>query len=163
MSNLFSHAHEPDYVSIHEHEDFDESVVLDVPVDQAFDGFTDGVHLWWPVAEQSISGEGSHVAFLRDHVVEETEDGEEILWADVMEWESGEFIQLHWILGQEQYGSADVEIHFEAAGAGQTQVRVVTEKMPQHHVQGDDDVFICDWSLILSRYARFMGGALKLD
>lgn len=162
MSNLFSHAHEPDYVAPQESQEFDESVILEVPADQAFDGFTDAVHLWWPVAEQSVFGEGSHVAILRDHLVEESDEGEEIIWADVLEWDSPEFVRLHWTLGQAKNGTSDVDIHFEDAGEGRTRVRILTEGSTQPIEDGDDD-FVCDWSLILSRYARFMGGALKLD
>ncbi|MFC8304947.1 hypothetical protein ACFUCV_14940 [Specibacter sp. NPDC057265] len=162
MPNLFSHAHEPDYVSPTEHAEFDGSVILTVPVDQAFDGFTDGMHLWWPVSEQSMFGAESHVALLRDHVVEESDEGQEVVWADITEWQLGEFIRLHWVLGQEQYGSVDVDIHFEALHDGQTRVRVITEQNTQRQDQ-EEDVFICDWPLILSRYARFMGGVLKLD
>ena len=162
MSNLFSHAHEPDYVLAQETKDVEVSVILGVPTDQAFDGFTDGVHLWWPVAEQSIFGEGSHVAVLRDHLVEEADDGEEVVWAEVVEWDAGEFLRLHWVLGHEQNGSADIDVHFEVVGDSQTRVRVITEPI----TQGTEQVgktFICDWSLILARYTRFMGGALRLD
>lgn len=162
MPNLFSHVHEPDYVAVQKSSVFDDSVVLGVPPNQAFDGFTDGIHLWWPVDGQSVFGEDSHVAVLREHLVEEADDGEEIVWADVVEWETGEFIRLHWTLGQEQFGSADVDIHFMAEEESQTRVRVVTEQAVKSPGD-DDDLFTCDWALILSRYARFMGGALKLD
>lgn len=162
MSNLFSHAHEPDYVAPQEPEEFEESVILGVPANEAFDGFTDGIHLWWPVAEQSVAGEDSHIAILRDHLVEEADDGEEIIWADVAEWESPEFLRLHWILGQAQHGTSEVDIHFEDVGEGRTRVRILAVR-PIPSADGADDDFVCDWSLILSRYARYMGGALKLD
>ncbi|MEO8222670.1 MAG: SRPBCC domain-containing protein [Specibacter sp.] len=162
MPNLFSHAHEPDYVSPRAAESFEESVVIDVPVDQAFDGFTDAVHLWWPVAEQSVVGHGSHVAILRDHLVEESDDGEEIVWADVQEWESPSFIKLHWTLGQEQFGTSEIEIHFEPVDEGMTRVRINYEQVSGLEATSDG-VFVCDWPLICSRYARFMGGAVKLD
>ncbi|MHA7304526.1 SRPBCC domain-containing protein [Arthrobacter sp. TMN-49] len=162
MPNLFSHAHEPDYVSPRAAETFEQSVVIDVPGDQAFDGFTDAVHLWWPVGEQSVFGDGSHVAILRDHLVEEADDGEEIVWADVEEWESPGFIKLQWTLGQEQFGSSEIEIRFESVDGGMTRVRIDYQQVSGQD-SASDGVFVCDWPLILSRYARFMGGAVKLD
>lgn len=162
MFNLFSHAHEPDYVLAQEAKGIEVSVILDVPTDQAFDGFTDGVHLWWPVAEQSIFGEGSHVAVLRDQLVEEAADGEEVVWAEVVEWDAGEFLRFHWVLGHEQNGFVDVDVYFKAVGDSQTRVRVATEPITQSTEQVGE-TFICDWSLILARYTRFMGGALRLD
>ena len=162
MSNLFSHAHEPDYVWPSTSKAAEDTFVLDIPVDQAFDGFTDAVHLWWPVEDQSVFGAGSHVAVLRDHLVEESEDGEDIIWADVQEWESPRFIKFHWTLGQEQHGTSDVEIHFDPVEDGMTRVRISYEQVSAD-ADGSDGSFICDWSLILARYARFMGGALKLD
>ncbi|MFQ4149875.1 SRPBCC domain-containing protein [Arthrobacter sp. LAPM80] len=162
MPSLFSHAHEPDYVAPRTSEATESSVVLDVPIDQAFDGFTDAVHLWWPVAEQSVFGDGSHAALLRDHLVEEAEDGEEMVWADVLEWESPEFIKLHWTLGQDLHGGSDVEIHFEPVENGMTRVRVGFLRVDASD-DASDESFVCDWPLILSRYARFMGGASKLD
>lgn len=162
MPNLFSHAHEPDYVSPRAAESFEESVVIDVPADQAFDGFTDAIHLWWPVSEQSVFGEGSTVAILRDHLVEESFDGDEVVWADVQEWESPSFIKLQWTLGQEKLGTAEIEINFEPVDGGLTRVRIEYQQVSG--LESDSDgAFVCDWPLICSRYARFMGGAVKLD
>ncbi|ALV44834.1 hypothetical protein MB46_04235 [Arthrobacter alpinus] len=162
MQNLFSHTHEPDYVSPLDAKPYEDSVVIDVPQDQAFDGFTDAVHLWWPVAELSVFGEGSHVAILRDHLVEESEDGDEMVWAEIQEWDSPGFIRLHWTLGSEELGTSDVEIHFDVADGGLTRVTIRCERALSSE-SDSDNVFICDWALILARYARFMGGAAKLD
>lgn len=162
MHNLFSHAHEPDYVSPPSLVPYEGTVVIDVPEHQAFDGFTDAIHLWWPVSELSVFGEGSHVAILRDHLVEESEDGDEIVWAEVQEWDSPEFIRFHWTLGQEEFGTSDVDVRFEAVEGGMTRVSISCERALSAE-SDSDNVFVCDWSLILARYARFMGGAAKLD
>lgn len=162
MASLFSHAHEPDYVAPQASAVAHLSAVIDVPLDHAFDGFTDGIHLWWPVAEQSVFGEGSHIAILRDHLVEESEDGDEVIWADVVEWEAPQQIKLHWVLGQQQDGGSDVEIHFETVEGGASRVSVRYEQCSGETYDSGDS-FTCDWSLIFSRYARFMGGALQLD
>ena len=162
MHNLFSHAHEPDYVAPREAQKFEQSVVVDVPADQAFDGFADSIHLWWPVAEQSVFGDGGHVAILRDHLVEESEDGEELVWADVQEWDSPALMSFHWILGGESLGANDVDVRFGPANGTMTRVTISCEQVLD--TESDlDNVFVCDWSLILSRYARFMGGAVELD
>lgn len=162
MHNLFSHAHEPDYVVTGETEQLEDFVLIDVPMDQAFDGFTDGVHLWWPVSEQSVFGEGSHVALLRDHLVEESVEGEEVVLAEISDWDSPNHLALQWVLGSDPQHHPEVDISFELADGGMTKVSVTYD-----HESGaesaEDGSFSCDWSLILSRYARFMGGAVQLD
>jgi hypothetical protein len=114
------------------------------------------------VDQQSVFGAGSHVAVLRDHLVEESEDGEELLWADIQEWKSPEFIRLHWTLGQDELGSSDVDIRFNTANGGMTRIRISCEQASGPE-RGPDSAFVCDWSLILARYVRFMGGAVPLD
>ncbi|MFB9164161.1 hypothetical protein [Arthrobacter psychrochitiniphilus] len=162
MQNLFSHVHEPDYVSLQPTEEAALEVVIGVPSDEAFDGFTDGIHLWWPVAEQSVFGESSHVAMLRDHLVEESLEGEEIILADIESWESPTHLSLVWAFGNESVEEREVDISFDLVEGGMTRVKATF-----HTLQGLDSLgegeFFCDWSLILSRYARFMGGAVQLD
>lgn len=162
MQNLFSHAHEPDYISPRESEHFEQSVVVDVPDMHAFDGFVDSIHLWWPVVDQSVFGDGSHVSLLSDYLVEDSEDDEEAIWADVVELNAPTLLSLHWTLGEETLGSHDVDMKFESVHGTMTRVTISWEQNPG--LQSDSDkVFICDWPLILARYARFMGGAVPLD
>lgn len=162
MHNLFSHTHEPDYISPRDAEQFEQSVVVDVPDMQAFDGFADSIHLWWPVAEQSVFGDGSHVALLSDHLVEGSEDDEEVVWADIVELNAPTLISFHWTLGEETLGSHDVDVKFESVHGTMTRVTISWEQTPDQH-SDSGNVFVCDWSLILSRYARFMGGVVQLD
>jgi hypothetical protein len=161
-NNLFSHSPDPDYVAIVETERRLESVVLGVPVEHAFDGFTDGAHLWWPVDTESTFGEGSHVAFLRDHLVEESLDGDELIWADVADWASPSLIKLEWTLGVDPQSTLDVEIRFDEVSAETCRVSIEFDHS-EAPVDDGRGGFHCDWSLIVSRYARFMGGAVGLD
>ncbi|MBP2415078.1 hypothetical protein JOF48_003877 [Arthrobacter stackebrandtii] len=162
MQNLFSHAHEPDYVAPLESEQRELDVLLDVPLDQAFDGFTDAIHLWWPVDDQSVFGEGSHVALLRDHLVEESLDGDEVVWADIADWQAPAHLGLRWILDGGAGEGPEVEVSFSTVDGGLTRVSVGYEQVEDAESVGEGS-FACDWPLILSRYARFMGGAVSLD
>lgn len=161
MSDIFSHASEPDYVEAKEIGNRrSESLVIGTTVVHAFDGFTDAVHLWWPVGTESSFGEGSHVAFLRDHLVEESEDGEEVIWADIVDWQSPTRIQLEWTLGQESHAPLDVEIRFDPETDSSCRVTIAFDQIQDvQSISGFD----CDWPLILARFARFMGGTLSLD
>ncbi|MCU6482751.1 hypothetical protein [Arthrobacter sp. A2-55] len=158
MSSIFSHAPEPDYVSPAEATWQVISEVVGTDAVHAFDGFTDAVHLWWPVSEQSEFGEGSHVAFLRDNFVEEGEDGDELAWADIVEWESPTLLRLDWRVADAPLSSSEVEVRFEDVVDGACRISIGFEAMT-----AGDSHLVCDWPLILSRYARFMGGALRLD
>jgi len=161
MSDIFSHAPEPDYVVAAEGTSRrSESMVVATSAVHAFDGFTDAVHLWWPVESESSFGEGSHVAFLRDHLVEESEDGEEVVWADIVDWQSPTRIKLEWTLGHDSQEPLDIEISFDPESDSSCRVTI---EFDDNSVAVAASGFDCDWPLILSRYARFMGGTPSLD
>ena len=88
--SLFSHAaEEPQPSKVLEPITFE--VTVPHPPEQAFEGFTDLIHLWWPVDTHSILGDGSHVEF-EETVLTETSDRDEVRnWGDILEWEPGPY------------------------------------------------------------------------
>ncbi len=77
------------------------SVSVPVPVDQAFEGFTDYIHLWWPLNVYSHYGPGSHVSFSQGQLLEESEEGQQHLWGSVVDLEVPARIVLDFSLGME--------------------------------------------------------------
>ncbi|GAA4659392.1 hypothetical protein [Arthrobacter cryoconiti] len=162
MSNIFSHAPDPDYVPVEASSRGKVIVVLGVSAEHAFDGFTDGVHLWWPVETMSVFGIGAHIAFLEDHLVEESDDGEESVLANVVDWDASSALGLEWTVGSHAFAPLNVEITFEAVESNSCRVSVEFDRVSTDEEQISRE-FVCDWSLILASYTRFMGGALSLD
>ena len=126
---------------------------------EAFSGFTDLIHLWWPVDRQSVAGEGSHVEF-EDHVLTETTLDDEVhVWGEILEWTPGSHLRCTWHPGTSPGASGEVDLDFVDVGDGRTEVRLTHsgwENMPEG---GRERVAYADgWPQVLARYVRFMGG-----
>jgi hypothetical protein len=156
MSDLFSHA-DP-VPSSERQQPVRRQAEVVVPVDalRAFDGFTDGIHLWWPVAEYNILGDDSHIGFEDGDLVEESAEGEQALLGAVELWNAGAELVL---VGSEVGGSSSstgvLRVLFLPAGPEETVVRLAND-VPTHA----DVPFLAlvqDWQAVLNRYARFMG------
>ncbi|WP_026554142.1 SRPBCC domain-containing protein [Arthrobacter sp. 35W] len=136
-----------------------------VPCDaaDAFEGFTENIHLWWPMEEISVTGHGSHVGFENGQLVEESDRGQEHLWAMVKGWESAQWIELAWQLEGDPLNPTLVKVSFDPAEGGGTAVELVQDGWKSGQAGIDQYAQYCDWPLILARYARFMGAAPSLD
>ncbi|NKX56868.1 SRPBCC domain-containing protein [Arthrobacter mobilis] len=126
---------------------------------QAFEGFTDLIHLWWPVESRSVYGEGSHLEF-EDRVLAETSPADEVsIWGEVLDWQPADSLRLTWHPGTSAASASEVRIAFVASGEDRTLVRLVHsgwEKDPDGAARRGD--YEAGWPGILARYARFMGG-----
>lgn len=180
MSNLFSHAElgQQEHGSTLPAAEGDQDVlaaVVEVPVamDQAWEGFTEYIHLWWP-AEFTTSGPGTHVEVAAESVGEESEGGERQDWARITAAEPPRRLELAWTRGRDPLTPARVVIDFADMGtggavmpeAGGTRVSVTEEEAgratatdmaihyPGHAPQPGQAP---GWRVVLERYARFMG------
>jgi hypothetical protein len=157
-SSLFSHASQPS-----EPVRPAAPVICEVSVpharEQAFEGFTDLIHLWWPVADYGVFGEGSHLEF-EDRVLTETSDEDEVqIWADIVEWQPGVLIQLSWYRGSGPGAASRLEVSFEQDGPEISVVRLVHSGWENAPAGGSArEEYAEEWPAILAKYARFMGG-----
>ena len=129
------------------------------PREQAFEGFTELIHLWWPIVDYGVFREGSHLEF-EERVLAETSDRDEVeIWADILEWQPGALIQLSWHRGSGPAAASQLEVAFEADGPENSTVRLVHsgwEKVPAGGAAREE--YAAEWLEILAKYARFMGG-----
>lgn len=158
MSNIFSHAPEPVAATTDVPESRTASVVVPVDAGDAFDGFTDGIHLWWPMESYSGFGAGAHVGFEGQRLVEESDAGEQQLWGEVQTWEEPTSLVLRWHLGDDPLTPTQVSVTFDDDGAGSTRLALVQDGWAPGQAGKAQFEKYCDWPLILARYARFMGG-----
>jgi uncharacterized protein YndB with AHSA1/START domain len=97
------------------------SVTVDVPLERAFEAFTDGITSWWPLATHSYGGDKATAAVFEGRqggrVYERQEDGTEADWAEVVAWEPPSRFLLDW-----KICPSEVEVRFTDEGSGVTRV-----------------------------------------
>lgn len=156
-SSLFSHAPQPPEPTQPLAPVSWEAAVPHAP-EQAFEGFTDLIHLWWPVADFSVFGEGAHVEF-EDRVLTETSEQDEVsVWAEIVDWQPKALIKLSWHPGSSSTAASEVAIEFLPEGPERTLVRL-THSGWQNVPDGEAERnwYTEGWAAVLSKYARFMG------
>ncbi|MBG0740584.1 hypothetical protein IV500_14475 [Paeniglutamicibacter antarcticus] len=143
-------------------------VTVPVGLNDAFQGFTDNIHLWWPVDDCSEFGAESHVGFDDGELLEESVKGEECLWARVSEWTPPSSIGLAWLVDLAPLSAGRVGITFDSLPDGTTVVRLSQQASVPHSAAGEAvpdarDSDSVTWKQLLQRYARFMGSRPDLD
>ena len=153
-SSLFSHAPEPEPEGTRAPvADIEESCTVPRETEEAFRGFHEYPHLWWPT-EFTVFGEGTHVEFEGGALVETSEDEEAAARAAVRQIQPGQLLELEWNPGT---GSTAVTITFAPDGTG-TSVSIRHtgfDAVPDGAAQRDEAESL--WRNVLQRYARFMG------
>ncbi|WP_312182306.1 SRPBCC domain-containing protein [Arthrobacter sp.] len=156
-SSLFSHAPDPEpQHATTAVADIEESCIVPRETEEAFSGFHEYLHLWWP-EEFSTFGEGMHPEFEGGALTETSVDEEKDLWATVRDIRPEELLALDWFLGHSNSIATNVEVKFEAA-EDSTVVTVLHSgfgRLPD----GPDvrERLASEWRNVLQRYARFMG------
>ena len=157
-SSLFSHAEQPEPTK-------ELAAVGDIALDrtvprelhEAFNGFTEYLHLWWP--EQFTEfGEGTHPEFDAGFLTETGPDGQTAVWATVISRVQDAELVLDWVSGHSPQTPTEVRITFSPVSANETKISLthsglgtVAEAVETHLG------FSTAWPQILDRYARFMG------
>jgi uncharacterized protein YndB with AHSA1/START domain len=135
------------------------SVTVNVPVQRAFEAFTDGITTWWPLATHSYGGEKATAAALEGRVggrmYERREDGTEADWAEVVAWEPPHRFLLDW-----KIIPSEVEVRFTDEGKGVTRVDLEhrgwdragerAERMRESYDSG--------WAVVLAEYVAGVEG-----
>ena len=158
--SLFSHAADPDPKGAHQDTSVPDVVeVRRVPRDakEAFNGFTDYLHLWWP-EDLTDFGEGTHAEFEGGILTETGPDGDTAVWATVRTRQPDTLLELDWVAGQSPRTPTDVRVEFSGAADGSTLVTLRhsgLERLPDS--AGEYERLRREWPEILDRYARFMG------
>ena len=158
--SLFSHAADPDPMDAHQDRSVPDVVeIRQVPRDaeEAFNGFTDYLHLWWP-EDLTDFGEGTHAEFEGGVLTETGPDGDTAVWATVRTRQPDTLLELDWVAGQNPRLPTDVRVEFSEASDGSTQVALRhsgLERLPDSAEAYER--LRREWPEILDRYARFMG------
>ena len=161
MDNLFSHAGGPTQDPADTPDALDPYILtVTVPghVAQAFAGFTDHTHLWWPLESHGVYGAGSYVEFEENLILETADDGRTSIWGTIDDWQPPLSFHATWHPGTTALWSTELRVAFKAVAEG-TEVRLV-----HNGWEGAEDPararadYAAGWPIVLERYVRFMGG-----
>lgn len=161
MENLFSHAEDALSGQAEPAESLDpviHTVTVPGPVAQAFAGFTDHTHLWWPMESDSVFGAGSYVEFEDILILETADDGRTAVWGSIDDWQPPLSFHASWYPGTTALWSTELRVAFRAVPEG-TEVRLVHDGW-----EGAEDPSAAraasaqSWPVVLDRFVRFMGG-----
>ena len=130
-------------------------VLVDADPQTAFEVFTARIAHWWPLAEHSVYGAGSTVAFDGGQIIERGPDGATSLWGTVTRWEPPGALAYSWHPGHAPDRASHVEITF-AAVDGQT---LVTVEHSGWEVYADPAAARAEynqgWPMVLDRYREY--------
>jgi uncharacterized protein YciI len=130
-------------------------VLVDADPQTAFEVFTARIAQWWPLAELSVYGAGSTVAFDGGQITERGPDGATSLWGTVTRWEPPGALAFSWHPGHAPDRASHIEITF-AAVDGQT---LVTVEHTGWEVYADPAAARAEynqgWPMVLDRYREY--------
>ena len=137
----------------------EKSVTVKVPVERAFEVFTDEIGRWWPLRTHAVDTERSETVIMESHVggrlYERTPSGEEHIWGSVVAWEPPSRIVYSWHPGRGEETAQEVEVTFAAEGDS-TRVEVRHTGWEKLGDRMDEVVASYDegWDAVIARYVE---------
>ena len=147
------------------------SIIVNAPIDTAFEAFTDDIGSWWPPEHHILEAELAEMVFeprVGGHVYDRGVDGSECRWARVLAYDPPNMvliswdISLQWQLEHDPRRTSEVEVRFFSETPRRTRVELEHRNIDRH---GDgwermsDSVGSPDgWSGGLRRFAEWLEG-----
>ena len=136
------------------------TVTVGCDVDAAFELWTKEITSWWPVAPHSVGGDDvADVVFesrVGGRVYEVQRDGTVCTWAEIERWEPPNGFGLAWHPGYDAEQATHVDVRFEPAAQGGTDVRL-EHRGWEHLGTGAHDArtsYADGWPLVLRNYVE---------
>jgi uncharacterized protein YndB with AHSA1/START domain len=117
------------------------SIVVDAPVETAFDVFTRDIGSWWPPEHHILGAELAEMVFephVGGHVVDRGVDGTESRWARVLAYEPPHRvviswdISLQWQIESDHARTSEVEVRFISEDEDRTRVELEHRNLERH-------------------------------
>jgi uncharacterized protein YndB with AHSA1/START domain len=118
-----------------------EEVVVEAPIERAFEVFTDGIGSWFPAEYNLLQVEIAERVFEPregGHVYDRGVDGSECHWARVLTYEPpdrvviGWHIDPHWQIETDPEKTSEVEVRFISETPERTRVELVHRNLDRH-------------------------------
>jgi uncharacterized protein YndB with AHSA1/START domain len=136
------------------------SVTVQLPRDEAFRLFTEGIGRWWPLATHSVFNADATNVTLEPRVggrlYEEAADGRTCDWGSVTVWQPGERVAMTWHPGDEEALATLVEVAFSEAPEGGTLVDLRHTGWEVHGAEAEEDAtgYQEGWPIVLAHFVR---------
>jgi activator of Hsp90 ATPase-like protein len=139
-------------------------ITVEAPVQDAWRTFTEDLGSWWPVLRHSI-GEKRVTEVLMEgktggRVFERWDNGEEYVWADILEWDEPTKLALSWHPNPEATTATELEVRFEPVAEG-TRVTLEHrgwESLGELAAEARES-YETEWPSVLDLFARRAGDA----
>ena len=145
------------------------SIVVEAPLQRAFEAFTQEMRSWWPEDHHVLQGELAEMVFepwVGGRIYDRGTDGSECTWARVLAYEPPDRLVFSWDLNP-QWGieddperTSEVEVRFITESESRTRVELEHRRLERH---GDGWEGVRDgvgdargWPLYLERYAALL-------
>ena len=118
-----------------------ESIVVDAPIDRAFEAFTVGMPTWWPPEHHILDAPLAEMVFeprAGGRIIDRGTDGSECSWSRVLVYEPPERlliswdITLDWKIETDLEKTSEIEIRFTAEGPERTRVELEHRDLQRH-------------------------------
>jgi uncharacterized protein YndB with AHSA1/START domain len=116
-------------------------IVVDAPIDRAFDVFTADMGSWWPPTNHILEAELAEMVFeprVGGHIYDRGVDGSESRWARVLAYEPPDRvvfswdINLQWQIETDPARTSEVEVRFIAESPTRTRVELEHRGIDRH-------------------------------
>ena len=117
------------------------SIVVEAPIEHAFQVFTEQIGSWWPEDHHILQSELAEMVFeprAGGHVYDRGVDGSECRWARVLAYEPPSRIliswdiSLQWQLEADPDKTSEIEVRFIAEGQNRTRVELEHRGLERH-------------------------------
>jgi uncharacterized protein YndB with AHSA1/START domain len=118
-----------------------ETIVVDAPIERAFEVFTAGIGSWWPTSHHILKADLAEMVFeprAGGHIVDRGTDGSECRWARVLAYEPPDRvlfswdITVRWEIETNPSRASEVEVRFVAETEGRTRVELEHRGIERH-------------------------------
>jgi uncharacterized protein YndB with AHSA1/START domain len=147
------------------------NVVVDVPVQQAFEAFTAGFGAFKPKEHNLLAAPIRETVFeprVGGNIVDIGEDGSECRWARILAFEPHHRVVFSWDIGPDwrlvadPANASEVEVRFVEEGPARTRVELEHRHIDRHgpgwEALRDGIADDAGWPLYLDRYAAVVAG-----
>ena len=118
-----------------------EAIVVEAPIERAFEVFTADMGSWWPSDHHILEGELAEMVFeprVGGHIYDRATDGTECRWARVLAYEPPSRVVFSWDISTswqietDPAKTSEIEVRFTAEAGDRTRVELEHRNIERH-------------------------------
>ena len=135
-----------------------QSILVNLPLETAFDLFTRDASRWWPLRTHSVGGDEAIGCILEGWVggrfYEVSKDGSQADWGEILVWEPPQRLVCTFHPGRTPDAAGELEVAFHEASGG-TQVTLTHRGWERlgKQAQAEREGYARGWEVVLRKFA----------